>query len=191
MVQEFLIALGSNLGSQAGDPAATLSTALVELRNRDVRLRRVSRFFRTPCFPTGAGPDYVNACAAVGAACSPARLLEILHDVEAGLGRARQVRWGSRTLDLDLLAAGPQVLPDVQTQAEWRELPLDAQRSATPGQLVLPHPRLQDRAFVLVPLADIAPGWVHPLLRQDVASLLAHLPAEQRASAVPLPGIAL
>ncbi|ETA50455.1 2-amino-4-hydroxy-6-hydroxymethyldihydropteridine diphosphokinase [Ponticoccus alexandrii] len=191
MVQEFLIALGSNLGSSAGGPAATLAAALSALATQGVGLRRVSRFFATPCFPAGAGPDYVNACAMVRAPLSPDELLLRLHSVEQAFDRERIQRWGSRTLDLDLMAMGDRVLPDAETQTEWRALPLEDQTRASPGTLILPHPRMQDRAFVLGPLADIAAGWFHPLLCRNVAQMLADLPPEDRAALRPLPGTRL
>ena len=188
MVQEFLIALGSNLGSASRGRAATLSAALAALATGGVTLRRVSRFFATPCFPTGAGPDYVNACAAIRTDADPAKLLQRLHDIEQDFGRARVQRWGSRSLDLDLIAMGGTVLPDRDTQDRWRALPPAEQTRVAPEGLILPHPRLQDRAFVLGPLADIAPHWMHPLLRQNVAQMLADLPPEDRAALRPLPG---
>ncbi|MEN9060458.1 2-amino-4-hydroxy-6-hydroxymethyldihydropteridine diphosphokinase [Ponticoccus litoralis] len=191
MVQEFLIALGSNLGSSAGGPSATLAAALAALTAQGVGLRRVSRFFATPCFPAGAGPDYVNACALVRAPLSPDALLLKLHAVEQAFDRERIQRWGSRTLDLDLLAMADRVLPDAETQTVWRTLPPEDQTRASPETLILPHPRIQDRAFVLGPLADIAAGWTHPLLCRNVAQLLADLPPGDRAALQPLPAMPL
>jgi 2-amino-4-hydroxy-6-hydroxymethyldihydropteridine diphosphokinase len=91
-----------------------------------------------------------------------------------------------RTLDLDLLALGDSVLPDAATQEHWRNLPLADQKRLAPDGLILPHPRLQDRAFVLVPLADVAPDWRHPLTGQTVAAMTASLPAAERAAMRPM-----
>lgn len=188
MTQEYLIALGSNLGSHAGDPIATLHDAFGALRQAGLPAVRISRFFATPCFPAGNGPDYVNACAALlpSREISHDECLHKLHEIEAEFGRARAQRWGSRTLDLDLLAAGETLLPDAETHARWRALPLEDQLREAPGQLILPHPRMHERAFVLVPLRDVAAGWQHPILRQSVAYLCDALPAEARAEVVPL-----
>jgi 2-amino-4-hydroxy-6-hydroxymethyldihydropteridine diphosphokinase len=109
-----------------------------------------------------------------------------MHAVEERFGRVRERRWGMRTLDLDLLALGDSVVPDAGTQDSWRALPQEAQVRAVPDQLILPHPRLQDRAFVLVPLADVAPDWVHPRTGKTVAEMLAALPEADRAAVKPL-----
>lgn len=169
--QSILIALGGNLHSDAGSPDQTLRAAITRLQEEGAEIRKVSRFYATPCFPAGAGPDYVNAAAEIGVTAPPSEALALLHRVEAAFGRARDRRWGQRTLDLDLLAAGDSVLPDAATQARWRDLPLDTQMQEAPGDLILPHPRIQDRAFVLVPLADVAPNWVHPLLGLSVIQM--------------------
>lgn len=149
----------------------------------------VSRLYRTPCFPAGAGPDYVNAAAdlRIPADLSPEGLLALFHRVEADHGRRRDTRWGMRTLDIDLLAYDDSVLPDAATQDAWRALPPDRQAQVAPNRLILPHPRLQDRAFVLVPLADVAPGWCHPRTGLSVSEMLAALPEADRAAVVPLP----
>ena len=181
-----LIALGANLPNDGAPPEASILAAISELCTALDPHGRPSRLYWTPCFPPGAGPDYVNAALAVQSALPPRDILALLHRIEADHRRERVERWGARTLDLDLIAVGETVLPDERTQAEWRELPAEAQRGAVPDRLILPHPRIQDRAFVLVPLAEVAPGWRHPLTGRTVAEMLAALPEEQVAEAVPV-----
>ena len=179
--QEILIALGSNLGSPAGGRRETVSAALIALQDRGMRLRRTSRYFATPCFPAGAGPDYVNACAAMTYNGAPEDALGLMHEVESDFRRNRLVRWGSRSLDLDLIACGSSVRPDARTFMRWHDLSPTAQRADAPDRLILPHPRLQDRGFVLVPLADIASGWLHPVLGLTVRQMHDALPDAARA----------
>lgn len=185
---EALIALGANLPSDAGPPGATLQAALMDLQAASgIRLVAVSRFYITPAMPSGSGPDYVNACARLQCTHPPADLLARLHGVEARLGRQRTgERWAARGIDLDLLAMGDAILPDPATQQHWREMAPQDQRRRWPDRLILPHPRLQDRAFVLVPLADIAGDWCHPVTGQRLAAMLAALPALARAAIRPL-----
>ena len=102
------------------------------------------------------------------------------------MGRVRTQRWGQRVIDLDLLAAGDRVLPDPATQRHWMDLPEDQQRRLAPDTLILPHPRLHQRAFVLVPLADVAPDWVHPVLGQSVAQMRDALDPAEVAQIRPL-----
>lgn len=183
-----LIALGANLPFGHMGPAATLQAALQEMPAQGLRLEAVSRFYATPCFPAGSGPDYVNAAAlvAISDGSGPATLLQRLHKIEAVFGRERVQRWGMRTLDLDLLAFDDVVLPDPATQRRWLDIPPADQIGTAPDRLILPHPRLQDRAFVLVPLADVAPDWRHPVLGQTVAEMLAALPAADREAVRPI-----
>lgn len=129
------VALGANLG----DPAATLAQALRELDQvRATRVAGQSRFFRSRAVGPGTQPDYVNAVARLETNLTPHELLAELHAVEARHGRVRDgTRWGPRTLDLDLLLFDDLVLDD--------------------GRLVLPHPEITRRNFVLAPLLELDP----------------------------------
>ena len=184
-----LIAFGANLPFGEQRPDVTIVQAIKALAELGLGIESVSKLYRTPCFPRGAGPDYVNAAARVTPRqdLSAQDVLAILHRVEDATGRARGDRWAGRTLDIDLLACGDSVLPDHDTQGRWRNLPFRDQLRLAPDRLILPHPRLQDRAFVLVPLADVAPDWVHPLLGLSVAQMLSRRPADEVATVEALP----
>ena len=182
-----LIALGSNLPSPAGSVSESVTIALELLSQcESFDLLAQSRLFRTPAYPAGSGPDFVNAAARIATPDTPGEILAKLHGIEAKLGRTRKTRWEARMLDLDLLAIDDLILPDRAELDRWMALDTTEQQNQAPDQLILPHPRLQDRGFVLAPLADIAPGWVHPRLNLSVRQMLARLPAGDLAGIVPL-----
>jgi 2-amino-4-hydroxy-6-hydroxymethyldihydropteridine diphosphokinase len=185
-VNSCLIALGSNLGLGGNAPEQLLEEALLRLQSCGFVIRARSKNYATPAYPAGSGPNFVNAAVAAVSPFDAAQVLEHLHAVEAAMGRTRAVRWGARTLDLDLLAAGAQVLPDRQTHAYWRDLPPDDQQRLAPDVPVVPHPRLAERAFVLVPLLDIAADWCHPVTGQTVKQMHDALPAASRREVVAL-----
>ena len=153
-----LIALGSNLPSRAGSSRETLRAALSKLAQNGVVPLQVSAFYATPAWPDPADPSYVNAVACVKTSLAPDALMARLHDVERNFGRARGARNAPRTLDLDLL---------------------DYDGRIESGPPVLPHPRIAQRAFVLVPLADVAPLWKHPVSGRTVRALIAALPEHE------------
>lgn len=160
-----LIALGSNMSSDVGSPSEVLESALAEIEKSGAVIRTKSQFYCTPAVPKGNGPDFLNAVIAVECRWAALETMALLHDIEARLGRRRAERWGARSVDLDLLSFNDIVMPNVATAKAWMDLHEDQQREKAPGQLILPHPRMHQRGFVLVPLAEIAPDWVHPITR--------------------------
>lgn len=164
----------------------TLRKAIDRASELGLEICDISKIFRTPCFPPGAGPDYANAAIRVETGLSADGLLQMLHDIEHEFGRAREQRWGMRTLDLDILLFDDLVLPDRDAFARWHDLPAEEQVKATPEHLILPHPRLQDRAFALVPACDVAPDWVHPVSGKTIRQMCADLPPEAVAEVEPL-----
>jgi len=158
------IGLGANLPhDRYGSPRKTLEAALIELGHHGVQVVRVSPWYRTAPVPASDQPWYVNAVAEVASGLSADALLEELHAVEAGFGRARTVLNAARWVDLDLLDFRGEVA------------------AGGPGRATLPHPRLSGRAFVLLPLADLAPDWRHPVTSTPIRELVGALPADQTA----------
>lgn len=182
-----LVALGANLPVAGDTPEETLENALACLQaHPNIEIASVSRWYQTPAYPPGSGPDFCNGAAALRTTLAPEALLSVLHQVEADLGRERNLRWGPRVCDLDLLAMGDLVLPDAETLRSWMALSPEQAAHEMPEQLLLPHPRLQDRAFVLAPLAEIAPLWRHPLIGATVSEMLAALGEDARAEITPI-----
>ena len=185
-VTKALIAAGSNAASPAGSPNVTILAAISALQIDSFTILAKSRLFETPAFPPGAGPDFVNAALLAETTLSPEEVLGHLHAIEAAHGRVRDKRWGPRTLDLDLIGWGDAVRPDRPTWRRWAGLSPDSAARETPSELILPHPRLAERAFVLVPLLDVAPDWRHPVTGLSVAEMAAALPEAARAEVRPL-----
>jgi len=159
-----LIGLGANLPGPAGGPQQTLSAALAALDGDGLRVVVCSGLWASPAWPPSDQPPYLNAVARLETQLGPEPLLSRLHAIEARFGRVRGELWAARALDLDLLAHGRLI-----------RVP------AAVGDLALPHPRLAERAFVLLPLAEVAPGWCHPVLGRAVGDLIAALPPDHGA----------
>ncbi|MDB6182036.1 2-amino-4-hydroxy-6-hydroxymethyldihydropteridine diphosphokinase [Paracoccus fistulariae] len=183
-----LVAFGANLPSTTGSASETLHAAINTLHDeQDISISALSRFWQTPAVPAGSGPDFVNATAAITTSLHANEILDKLHRIEANFGRDRGTgRWSARVLDLDLLAFGQMIAPNQATLQHWMDLPPDQQRRQAPTELILPHPRLQDRGFVLAPLAEIAPLWRHPLTGLTVVEMLSGLSPDATAGMSPL-----
>jgi 2-amino-4-hydroxy-6-hydroxymethyldihydropteridine diphosphokinase len=155
-----LIAFGANLpGPDGCPPHETCRRAVMAVAGLPgLSLTAVSRFYATAPIPVSDQPPYINGVMRLAGAADPVRLLADVLAIESRFGRTRSVANAARSLDLDLIAVGDLV----------RQPPLP--------DPILPHPRARDRAFVLVPLIDVAPEWRHPVLGQTAATLLARLP---------------
>jgi len=169
------LAFGSNLDSETLGLKKLIQASYALLMDKVLYDTTISPFFQTPAFPAGNGPDYVNSIMRAKTRLSPQDLLAVLHGVEKELGRVRQARWGSRVIDIDILDYDGRVLPSLDVYQKWRDMPLNLQKTTWPDDLILPHPRLQDRGFVLVPLKSVAPNWVHPVTRTHIDTLLGRI----------------
>lgn len=161
MVDDLYIGLGANLPHpQFGLPQATLEHVLTLLPTFGIRVLRRSRWYESAPVPISDQPWFVNGVVRAETDLAPKEVLAALHGIEAQLGRARGVPNAARAVDLDILAIGNIVLDG-------------------PEPPIVPHPRLQGRAFVLLPLAEIAPDWRHPMTGAAISDLIAGLPRDQ------------
>ena len=150
------IALGSNLTSAVGDPEDTLIAAIDAIDSIPATtVEAESSMYQTAAVGPPQ-PDYVNACVIVSTMATAPQLMQTLLNIEQQFDRVRTERWGPRTFDLDLLLFDDVVLNDPLVQ--------------------IPHPRMAERAFVLMPLAEIVPQWVHPVLGETIQVLAQKVP---------------
>jgi 2-amino-4-hydroxy-6-hydroxymethyldihydropteridine diphosphokinase len=155
-----VIGVGSNLPSpEFGPPRATCEAALAALSRGGLRIVQRSRWFESAPVPPSDQPWFVNGVVVAETSLAPGELLALLHETERCFGRQRREVNAARILDLDLIAYG------------------DVVRTDAPP--LLPHPRLHERAFVLLPLADVAPDWRHPADGRPLTAMIRALPSEQ------------
>lgn len=158
-----LIGLGGNLPNETFGPArTTCGVALSIMESRGHRVPRRSRWYESAPVPVSDQPRFVNAVVAVETALDPEALVAELLEIEAELGRRRSVPNAARTVDLDVIAYDERIVS-----------------GPPPGNVRIPHPRLAERAFVLLPLKDVVPDWRHPATGEGIDALISRLPAGQ------------
>ncbi|PZP55277.1 MAG: 2-amino-4-hydroxy-6-hydroxymethyldihydropteridine diphosphokinase [Micavibrio aeruginosavorus] len=156
-----LVAIGANLPSRFGTPEETIQAAIEALNEVDIMTVKTSRIWLTAPVPVSDQPWYRNAVVSVRTDHDAFQLLSALHKIEANFGRVRYERNEPRVLDLDLIAYDDEII----------ERP----------SLIVPHPRMHERAFVLMPLQDVAPDWIHPITKKKLPELITTIPPEQMA----------
>ncbi|MFN0194890.1 MAG: 2-amino-4-hydroxy-6-hydroxymethyldihydropteridine diphosphokinase [Aestuariivirga sp.] len=149
-----LVALGSNMSGPWGTPSDAIRMALDHLDRDGLHLKKVSKLILTTPFGRINQPDFVNAAAVVETHLPPESLMRRLHAIEREAGRRRGVRWGPRTLDLDLI---------------------DYKGLLKKSGPILPHPGIAERTFVLEPILELAPRWRHPVTRRSAKDMLRSL----------------
>lgn len=161
-----LIGIGANLNSpEFGSPRDTCNAAVRELETAGVAIVRRSSWFKSAPVPVSDQPWFINGVVAIETSLTPSKLLTVLQATEDRFGRVRTAKNAARTLDLDLLAYGELIVG-------WND--------EGDTDLVMPHPRMNERAFVLLPLQEIAPNWRHPVLNVSLEKMIAGLDPGQQ-----------
>ena len=169
------LGLGSNLHGLWGTPQESLDKALSVLEEKGMEICAVSSLYESPALGLGMQPAFLNNVLSVRTEYSPAGLIRELKLIERSAGRTPGARWGARPLDIDILDYEGRVL-------NWKHDGLTLKEKG----LILPHPEMAKRAFVLKPLHEIAPNWRHPVLDATALQLLAMLDPRTRRSAQPI-----
>ena len=171
-MKKYFIALGSNLETQNLSRLETINTALRCFSQFSINLIQVSSFWESRSYPDLSQPNFINAVSAVHSELNPYQILHKLKTIEKKMGRKNKTRWENRVLDLDIIGSGSIILPNKFVFNKWLKMPLQKQIKNQPDELILPHPRIQDRLFVLQPLSEVDPHWTHPVLNKTPLELI-------------------
>ena len=158
-----LIGLGANLESKYGTPEQALRQCKILLNTHNTEVSSFSSIWKSAPVPISDQPWYYNAACQLKTQLQPLELYQMLAEIEQNTGRLREKRNEARVLDLDILAYNDVIMA---------------------GNFILPHPRMHQRAFVLYPLQEIAPNWIHPVTNQNIPDMMKMLPAGQEIEKV-------
>ena len=176
-MNNYIIVLGSNLSSEFGSSTEILKKCVGELKSfQPIQSLVESKWYLSSSFVDNSEPRYVNVGIRFCTNLKPKELLNFTSDLEIKYGRKRQRRWEPRTCDIDILLCDQLILPSKQYFKKWLNLNFSDQIRLVPDELILPHPRLQDRTFFLKPLNDLQPEWIHPFLKVKAKEMLDSLP---------------
>ena len=179
-MNNYIIVLGSNLSSEFGSSAETLKKCVCELKSfHAIQSLSESKWYISSSFVDKSEPRYVNVGIRFCTNLKPKELLNFTSDLEIKYGRKRQRRWEPRTCDIDILLCDQLILPSKLHFEKWLKLDFLEQIELAPNELILPHPRLQERTFFLRPLNDLQPDWTHPFLEMKAKEMLDSLPPNE------------
>ncbi len=147
-MNQIVLHLGSNIGKREEN----LSKAIEHIKNRIGRIVKLSNIYQTAAWGMEDQADFYNQAILVQSVHSPIHVLNCIGTIEEQMGRERIIKWGARLIDIDIIFFGERCI----------DIP----------RLVIPHPYMQSRRFVLIPLLEIIPDWVHPILEKDIRTLL-------------------
>jgi len=172
-----VIGIGGNLISRFGSAVSTVQEAISRLdEDENLSVLKVSPLYKSRPMPVSDQPDYINAAVLVETELNPGQLLAFLQYMELEMGRMPSDRWGSRIIDLDILAYDLAVLPN---QKSWDDITHTMDPREVVIEAVVPHPRLHERAFASVPFAKIAPKWRHPVFGTTISEIAGNLAKTQ------------
>ena len=179
-MNKYVVVLGSNLPSKFGNSAETLKKCVDEIRSQpSIKSLLESNWYISSSFIDEKEPRYVNVGIRFNTNLNPIDLLNYTSGLEKRFGRKREKRWEPRTCDIDILLCNQLILPNKAHFQKWLKLDFSDQIKLSPNELILPHPRLQERTFFLKPLIDLQPDWIHPFLGMKAKEMLDSLPPNE------------
>ena len=179
-MNKYVVVLGSNLPSKFGNSAETLKKCVDEIRSHpSIKSLLESNWYISSSLIDEKEPRYVNVGIRFDTNLNPIDLLNYTSGLEKRFGRKREKRWEPRTCDIDILLCNQLILPNKAHFQKWLKLDFSDQIKLSPNELILPHPRLQERTFFLKPLIDLQPDWIHPFLGMKAKEMLDSLPPNE------------
>ena len=182
-MNSYVIVLGSNLPSEFGNSFETLKKCVYEIKSDlSIKSLSTSNWYKSLSFPDRNEPKFTNVGIHFYSNLTPKQLLNLASSLEEKYGRKREGRWKARTCDIDILLCDQLILPSKLNYEKWMRLELEDQLKLIPNELILPHPRMQERPFFLKPLSDLQPKWIHPFLKKTAKEMLDSLPLNELQS---------